>query len=519
MKVLKFGGTSVGTIEGILNIKAIAEAEATPVVIVVSALKTVTNNLIKVSRMAAQGDATYTMVLDEIVETHHKHIDALFEDESVNQELKQSLGELFGELSGIMRGLFLLKDLTPKTADTIVSYGERLSSRIVQRLINGSTLYDSREFIFTKREGRKNNVAFGATYQKIRNVFAQEKGIAVVPGFIASDVNTGESTTLGRGGSDYTAAIIAAAMNADTLEIWTDVDGFMTADPRIIPNAYTIEHLTYSEATELCNFGAKVIYPPTIYPVFAKKIPLYVKNTFKPEFKGSLISADGTSTNELGVKGLTSIDDTAIININGMNMVGVVGINHRIFKLLADNGLSVFMVAQTSSETGTSLCLTHQDAQKAQEVLNREFAAEIEQGALNPIEMKEGLATIAVVGEQMKDKQGVAGKLYSVLGRNGINVVASAQGSREMNISLVIEKRHLRKAMSVLHDSFFLSEYKVVNLFVCGVGTVGSSLLMQLQEQHDSLMQKRRLKLNVVGVANSKKCYFNADGILDCDID
>lgn len=512
MKVLKFGGTSVGTVEGILNIKAIAEAEATPVVVVVSALKTVTNNLIKVSRMAAMGDAAYLGVMDEIVATHHCHIDALFEEPAA-QELKQQLGTLFDDLSGILRGLYLLRDLTPKTADVIVSYGERLSSRIVQRLVNGSTLYDSREFIFTEKQGQKDNVDFEATNAKIVETFANEKGIAIVPGFISSDVHTGVTTTLGRGGSDYTAAIIAAALNADVLEIWTDVDGFMTADPRIIPSAYTIERLTYSEATELCNFGAKVIYPPTIYPVFAKHIPLYVKNTFRPEFKGSVISAEALSTNEMGVKGLTSIDDTSIITISGLNMVGVIGINRRIFSILADNGISVFMVAQTSSETGTSLCLTHGDAIKAKEAFSREFAKEIEAGAINPIELKEDLATIAVVGEQMKNKQGVAGKLYSVLGRNGINVVTSAQGGREMNISFVIEKRHLRKAMSVLHDSFFLSEYKVVNLFVCGIGTVGGSLLKQLQEQYESLMQKRRLKLNVVGVANSKKSYFDADGI------
>lgn len=513
MKVLKFGGTSVGTVEGIKNIKKIVEAEATPVVVVVSALKTVTNNLIKVTNMAAQGDECYKNVVEEIILTHHQHIDAIIAEPMVNESLKKQLGILFDELSGILRGVYLIKDVTPKTADAIVSYGERCSSRIIQQFIEGSTLYDSREFIFTEKKGATNDVDFASTNQKIQEVFAQEGGIAIVPGFIASDLHTGITTTLGRGGSDYTAAIIAAALDADVLEIWTDVDGFMTADPRIIPSAYTIEHLTYSEATELCNFGAKVIYPPTIFPVFAKEIPLYVKNTFRPEFKGSVISATTEAKSSQGIKGLTSIDDTSIIVVSGMSMVGVIGINRRIFSLLADNGISIFMVAQTSSETSTSLCLTHDDAIKAKEVLTTEFANEIQTGALNPIEIIDNLATIAVVGETMKHKLGVAGKLFSVLGRNGINIVTSGQGAQEMNISLVVEKHQLRKALSVIHDSFFLSEYKVVNLFICGVGTVGGSLLKQLQEQHDWLMTKRRLRLNVVGVANSKKCYFNLNGI------
>ena len=282
MKVLKFGGTSVGTLEGIKNIKKIAEGEALPVVVVVSALKTVTNNLVKVTELAANGNAEYKAVLQEIIDTHHVHIDSIIDDAQKNATLKEQLGELFEELGGILRGVFLIKDVTPKIADAIVSYGERCSSRIVRQYLDGSALYDSREFIFTEKKGAATTVEFNATNKKIVETFATLQGIAVVPGFIASDIESGITTTLGRGGSDYTAAIIAAALNAEVLEIWTDVDGFMTADPRIIPSAYTIEHLTYSEATELCNFGAKVIYPPTIFPVFAKRIPLFVKNTFHP---------------------------------------------------------------------------------------------------------------------------------------------------------------------------------------------------------------------------------------------
>ena len=520
MKVLKFGGTSVGTVEGIRNIKTIIEAEPTPVIVVVSALKTVTNNLVKVTRLAVKGDAGYTDLLRDIIDSHSSYIDTIIADDVARTALKQQVGSLLDELSSILRGVYLIKDVTPKTEDAILSYGERCSSLIVQQFIDNATLYDSRQFLFTNSKQDK-AVDFAASNSKIQETFANERGVAIVPGFIASDLHTGDTTTLGRGGSDYTAAIIAAALDADVLEIWTDVDGFMTADPHIIPSAYTIERLTYSEATELCNFGAKVIYPPTIFPVCAKKIPIYVKNTFRPDLKGSVISETSSRVREsgaadIGVKGLTSINDTSIVNISGMNMVGVVGINRRFFTILADNGISTFMVAQTSSETGTSLCMTHSDALKAQEVFTREFANEIATGAINPIEVIDDLATIAVVGEQMKDKLGVAGRLYSILGRNGVNVKASAQGAKEMNISVVVEKRHLRKALSVIHDSFFLSQHKVVNLFVCGIGTVGSSLLNQLQEQHDSLMDKRRLKLNIVGIANSKRYIINPDGL---DID
>ncbi len=509
----------MGTVEGIRNIKKIVEGEAMPVVVVVSALKTVTNNLIKATNLAASGDETYKDVLQDIVDTHNAHIDTIIEDTQECEALKRQISALLDELTGILRGVYLIKDVTPKIADAIASYGERCSSRIVTQFVDNSSLYDSRGFIFTEKKGDKNVVDFASTNQRIREIFTQEEGVAIVPGFIASDMHTGITTTLGRGGSDYTAAIIAAALDAEVLELWTDVDGFMTADPRIIPSAYTIEHLTYSEATELCNFGAKVVYPPTIFPVFVKQIPLYVKNTFRPDFKGSIISDSHDDHCRSGIKGLTSIDDTSILTVSGMSMVGVIGIDHRIFSRLTEQAISVFMVAQTSSETSISLCMTHDDALKAREVLTAEFAKEIQTGALNPIEVIDNLATIAVVGETMKHKLGIAGKLFSVLGRNGINVVTSAQGSLEMIISLLLEKHKLRNSLSVIHDSFFLSENKVVNLFVCGVGTVGGSLLKQLREQHDSLMEKRHLRLNIVGVANSRHSYFDAEGIDTPDID
>lgn len=527
MKVLKFGGTSVGTVEGIVNIRKIVLKEKTPVIVVVSALKGITNDLIKATRLAAKGDPYYKYVLEEIRDAHSVHIDAVIASKERARLLKDQLAGLFDELGGILRGVYLIKDVTEKISDAIVSYGERCSSRIVQQYINEAepalaTLYDARDFILTRKSGPHPVVDFPETNQRVRKALSKERGVGIVPGFIASDAHTGITTTLGRGGSDYTAAIIAAALEVDSLEIWTDVDGFMTADPRIIPSAYTIERLTYNEATELCNFGAKVIYPPTIFPVFNKKIPLWVKNTFRPDFPGSVITdvssvakdtASLSGSNEFGVKGLTCIDDTSILNISALNMVGVIGINRRLFSILADNGLSTFMVAQTSSETGTTMGLTHADALKAKEAFSRELKEEIQSGAVNPIQIIDNLATIAVVGEQMKNKLGVAGRLYSVLGRNGINVITSAQGATEMNISVVIEKRHLRKAMSVLHDSFFLSDHKVANLFICGVGTVGSSLLRQLREQHNTLLTTRHLDLRIVGVANSRRCLTDADGL------
>ena len=311
---------------------------------------------------------------------------------------------------------------------------------------------------------------------------------------------------------DYTAAIIAAALDAEILEIWTDVDGFMTADPRVIKTAYTIKELSYIEAMELCNFGAKVVYPPTIYPVCVKNIPIRVKNTFNPDGEGSIIKQK-VANNDKPIKGISSINGTTLITVAGLSMVGVIGVNRRIFTALADNGISVFMVSQASSENSTSIGVRDQDAAEAVEVLNGEFAKEIETGAMYPMHAENGLATIAVVGENMKNTPGIAGKLFGTLGRAGISMIACAQGAPQTNISFVVKSEHLRKALNAIHDSFFLSEYKVLNLFVCGVGTVGGQLLEQIHNQYEELKRTKRLKLNVVGIATSKKALFNSDGI------
>ena len=341
--------------------------------------------------------------------------------------------------------------------------------------------------------------------------------MALVPGFISSDTVTGEVTNLGRGGSDYTAALIASALDAHTLEIWTDVDGFMTADPRVISTAYVIDKLTFIEAMELCNFGAKVVYPPTIYPVFHKNIPILIKNTFNPSAPGTLISDENNKEGK-AIKGISSINDTCLVTLTGFGMVGVIGINSRIFNALARNGVSVFLVSQASSEHNTSFAVKNADAEKAVEVLEEEFANELSTGDISEIKAEKNLATVAVVGENMKNTPGIAGKLFNTLGRNGINVIACAQGASETNISFVIDLTYLRKALNVIHDSFFLSETQVLNLFITGVGNVGASLVNQIRKQQESLKRDKSLEMRVVGLANSKKCVFCREGLDISDV-
>ena len=514
MKVLKFGGTSVGSVESILSLKAIVEKEAQeqPIIVVVSALSGITDKLIATSVLAQKGDEAWKDEFQAMVERHHKMIDTIITDPRKREQLFNIVDSLFEQLRSIYFGVYLIHDLSKKTQDAIVSYGERLSSNIVATLVQGAKWYDSREFIKTMRKNHKNTLDSELTNRLVRRTFSDLQRISLVPGFISKDRDTDEITNLGRGGSDYTAAIIAAALDADILEIWTDVDGFMTADPRVIKTAYTIKELSYIEAMELCNFGAKVVYPPTIYPVCVKNIPIRVKNTFNPDSEGSIIKQK-VANNDKPIKGISSINGTTLITVAGLSMVGVIGVNRRIFTALADNGISVFMVSQASSENSTSIGVRDQDAAEAVEVLNSEFAKEIETGAMFPMHAESGLATIAVVGENMKHVPGIAGKLFGTLGRAGISMIACAQGASQTNISFVVKSEHLRKALNAIHDSFFLSEYKVLNLFVCGVGTVGGQLLEQIHDQYEELKRTKRLKLNVVGIATSKKALFNRDGI------
>lgn len=500
--------------KSILCLKRIVEKEAKhqPVVVVVSALGGITDKLIATSQMALHGDERYKGEFDAMVKRHHQMIDTLITDTKKREDLFNTVDALFEQLRSIYYGVYLIHDLSEKTQNAIVSYGERLSSHIVAALVKNAQRFNARDFIKTERKNRKHILDSELTNRLVCEAFKDAPRIAVVPGFISKDRDTGETTNLGRGGSDYTASIIAAALDAEVLEIWTDVDGFMTADPRIIHTAYTISELSYIEAMELCNFGAKVVYPPTIYPVCVKNIPIKVKNTFNPQSPGTIIK-NKISNDTKAIKGISSISGTTLITVTGLSMVGVIGVNRRIFTALADNGISVFLVSQASSENSTSIGVKDSDADEAVRVLNDEFAKEIETGAMFPMHAESGLATIAIVGENMKHSPGIAGKLFGTLGRSGISVIACAQGASETNISFVINGMYLRKSLNVLHDSFFLSEYNVLNLFVCGVGTVGGRLLEQIRAQHDELMLNRRLKLNVVGIASSHNAIFNRDGI------
>ena len=512
MKVLKFGGTSVGSVESILSLKNIVERETQPVIVVVSALGGITDKLIATSRLALKGDEEYKREFDAIVARHHTMVNTIISDTTERTRLLNVVDGLLEELRSIYYGVYLIRDLSPKTSAAIVSYGERLSSNIVASLVNGAEWKDSREFIKTEYKFGKHILDSDLTNHLVREAFAELPQITIVPGFISSDKFSGEVTNLGRGGSDYTASIIAAALDSEVLEIWTDVNGFMTADPRVIHTAYTINELSYVEAMELCNFGAKVIYPPTIYPVCVKNIPIKVKNTFNPEDPGTIIK-DKIDNDRKPIKGISSINGTTLITVTGLSMVGVIGVNGRIFTALAEHGISVFMVSQASSENSTSIGVRDEDADEAVRVLDFEFAKEIETGAMYPMHAESGLATIAIVGENMKHTPGIAGKLFGTLGRSGISVIACAQGASETNISFVVDSKFLRKSLNVLHDSFFLSEYKVLNLFICGVGTVGGNLISQIHSQYEELMRTRRLKLNVVGIASSKKAIFTRDGI------
>ena len=510
MKVLKFGGTSVGTPESMLRVKRIVEHTVRPAIIVVSALNGVTDQLYETAQRASHGESAYREIVAALRLRHLQMVRDVI-DTRAQDALNAQLNALFNDLESILHGIFLTEDLTQKTTDAVVSYGERLSSTIVATALSGAQYIDARQLIKTQH-GQHDVVDFETTNRLVREQFTTLPSITVLGGFIASDAQTGVTTTLGRGGSDYTAAIIAAALDAEALEIWTDVDGFMTADPRLIATAYTIPELSYEEATELSNFGAKVIYPPTIYPVRVKGIPIYIRNTFFPEGAGSVIR-NNAAPSPHAVRGISSVNETSMVTVSGMSMVGVLGVNRRIFGTLTEAGVSVFMVAQTSSESSTSLCVRPEDGPRACQALDNAFRREIAEGAMSPAQLAEGLATIAVVGKQMKDEPGITGKLFTTLGRNGISVAAFSQGALELNISFVIRRDVLRKALSVLHDSFFLSRHQDLNVFVCGIGTVGSNLLHQIEAQRESLLHERALRINIVGITSTRGAAYDADGL------
>ncbi len=508
MKVLKFGGTSVGSAENIRKVKSIVENQNCDVIVVVSALGGITDKILAAARKAAKGDDNFHNDLAEIKSRHHETIHQLFNG---SEPIIQTVTKLLDELEQILTGITLVGELTAKTLDRIAGIGERISSHIVSQFI-GAERFDSSEFIRTDSNFGKAIVDFTVTNKNIQDIFTDFKGIAVIPGFISKNIK-GEFTTIGRGGSDYTAAIISAALDVEILEIWTDVNGFMTADPRIISKAYTIPELTYSEAMELSHFGAKVIYPPTILPVYKKLIPILIKNTFEPENQGTRISHVAKNGHERIIKGISSISGIALVTLQGIGMVGVTGISMRLFTALARENVNVILISQASSENSISIAIEENAVEIARNAIQTDFEKEIVNGQINKIFIETDLSIVAIVGENMKHSTGIAGKLFSTIGKSGINIIAIAQGASELNISWVVRNEDLRKTLNVVHESFFLSENVELNVFLMGIGTVGGNLLQQLQKQQEKLLKEKHLNIKLTGVANSRKMVFNRDGI------
>lgn len=516
MQVLKFGGTSVGTPQNIHLVKEIIAEKSSneAIVVVVSAFSGITNKLIQCSKLAASGDENYQTLLGQIIE---KHIETTQELISVKNQspIMGQVRLLLNELEDILRGVFLVKELSAKTMDKISCYGEILSAKIISYFLQEAKMdvaaADPKQFILTDNQYGKANVFFKETNEAIHQYFGASSKVYICPGFLASAVN-GETTTLGRGGSDYTAAIIAAALDAPCLEIWTDVSGMMTANPQWVPNAYVIDEMDYEEAMELTHFGAKVLYPPSIAPVLRKGIPVYIKNTFKKADAGTKIHGLGKKNGKI-IKGLSCIENIALLNLSGSSMVGIPHFSFRLFQTLASVNISVILITQASSEHSICVAIDQEDAEKARVAIEKTFEEEIRQQKLNPLTIDLDLAIVALVGSNMKEQIGVSGRMLSILGNNGINIIAIAQGSSEKNISAVIQKNQIKKALNSLHESFFLSDIKRVNLFVVGTGNVGKALLKQLALQSDYLKEKHHLDLQIVGISNSKRMYFDEEGI------
>ncbi|MDP2888178.1 MAG: bifunctional aspartate kinase/homoserine dehydrogenase I [Bacteroidota bacterium] len=511
MKVLKFGGTSVGSAENIQMVKDILLGQDDDVIVVVSALGGITDKILSAAKMAAIGTGYFQAELTEINTRHFETIDKLFDGEK-RTEVKEKVQVLLNEFGRIVQGVSLIGELTPKTLDKIGGFGERLSSLIISEYIPKAAWFDACKLIQTNSDFGKAIVNFTVTNQLIQTAFSSFSGIAIVPGFIASN-EAGEYTTLGRGGSDYTGAILAAAMDVSSLEIWTDVNGFMTADPRVISKAYTIKTLSYSEAMELSHFGAKVIYPPTILPVYQKGIPVRIKNTMDPQAEGTLITKSKLNGKDLPIKGISSISNITLITIQGLGMVGVTGISARLFGALARQNINVVLISQASSENSISFAIDSASSVKAESAIRLEFEREIQLDQINKITIEENLAIVAIVGENMKHATGVAGKLFNTIGKNGINIIAIAQGASELNISWVVKVSDLRKTLNVVHESFFLSENVELNVFLLGIGLVGGNLLDQIKLQQPKLLKEKHLKIKLAGVANSKKMLFDREGM------
>jgi len=511
MKVLKFGGTSVGSPERIKGVKKIIESQSGPCIIVVSAFQGITDDLKNMSELASGRDDAYEVLLEKVIQKHLDFASQLIDRSRLETVLKD-IKEICEDLRETLSGIYLLRELTKHSLDQTLSTGEILSSLIISNVISNCQLADSRKYIRTDSNFGFANVDFAKTDSLIAKNLSVLTRHVIVPGFIASN-DRGEITTLGRGGSDYTASIFAAALDAEVLEIWTDVDGFMTADPKKVDKAYAIESLTYSEAIELSHFGAKVIYTPTLRPVYKKDIPIIVLNTFRPEAKGTIISNKPNGSQISPIKGISSIDHIDLITLQGTGMVGVSGTSMRLFGALARKNINIVLITQASSEYSITFAVSPSDSVIAAEAINEEFKVDINTNRELKILVEKNLSIIAIVGERMKNTPGISAILFRALGRNGINVIATAQGSSELNISVVIRNDSLKKALNVIHDGFFLSRLKEMHLFVAGTGLVGTSLMKQLQKQYSTLLEEHNLKINLIGVTNSRKMLIEKKGI------
>jgi bifunctional aspartokinase / homoserine dehydrogenase 1 len=516
MKVLKFGGTSVGTVESINQVIEIIQGnirEGHKIAVVYSAMGGVTNRLIEIAKKASQNEE-YLDDLKAVEDRHFNAVKGLIEVKTQSSVIAKVKG-LINELEDLLRGIRLIQELSLRTMDLVVSFGERLSTTIVTEALKNkgvdAEFLDARKVIKTNDNFGYAEVNSEITNELIRKHFAQTKALQCITGFIGSTID-GVTTTLGRGGSDYSGSIFGAALNASVIEIWTDVDGMLTSDPRKVKNAFTIPTITYAEAMELSHFGAKVIYPPSLTPAFQKNIPLRILNTFNPKHPGTTVSKTAEEK-EYPITGISSIDDIALVNIQGSGMIGVAGVSSKLFSILAKNKISVILISQASSEHSICFAVDPKSAFGVKEILEEGFANEIQQGLVDNILIQQNLSVIAIVGEKMRSSTGTSGKLFSVLGKNGINVVATAQGSSELNISVVINKKDIGKALNAIHETFFQVDGLTLNLYLVGSGLIGTALLRQINEQKAYLKERKNLNIRLVGVTNSRKMLINESGI------
>ncbi|MBS9464328.1 bifunctional aspartate kinase/homoserine dehydrogenase I [Flagellimonas sp. 389] len=516
MKILKFGGTSVANPENINRVKTIVQNEVSDkIAVVVSAFGGVTDLLLHTSQLASNQDLAFKDGLKKIEDRHMGTIKELIPVNAQSAILSKVKSDL-NILETLLEGSFLIGELTPKLSDKIVSYGELLSSFIISEFFKteelDATFKDSRELITTDESFGNAHVDFEKTYHNCDSFFKKSThSVTVLPGFVASS-NAGNLTTLGRGGSDYTAAIIAAAVNASVLEIWTDVSGMYTANPKLVKQAKCVSQISYEEAMELSHFGAKVLYPPTIQPVLSKEIPIIIKNTFNPEDAGTRITKNSNGNGKT-VRGISHVGGISLLSLEGPGMIGIPGISKRFFETLSLENISVVLITQASSEHSICVGISDNDVEKAVDTVNEAFAYEISSKKIKPVLVEKDLAIVALVGDNMKSHQGLSGKMFSTLGKNNVNIRAIAQGASERNISAVIKKTDVKKALNSLHEAFFEENIKQLNLFVMGVGNVGSKLLDQIKQQKKYLREELKLNIRVIGISNSRTMVFNEDGI------